>query len=258
MPSPLRAVWAEPAPPRPPVRRWREVAVVGVVAAVALLEGVLRPELHGRQLFAVGTAVLALTLLWRRTRPLTALLVAFVGITALSLVPDPPEVWSSIFVLGLAYGVVRWGSGRAAVIGGSGLLAYGAIDSVARGLPAGDVIGGLAVLGASLALGTAMRFRARARQRALDEVRLLERERIARDLHDTVAHHVSAIAVRAQAGLAVAPLRPEAATEALAVIEAEASRTLAEMRTIVRVLRRGEPDAAADAPSRGLADVVLL
>ncbi|MFC7480182.1 sensor histidine kinase [Luedemannella flava] len=77
---------------------------------------------------------------------------------------------------------------------------------------------------------------------------LLERARIARDLHDTVAHHVSAIAIRAQAGLAVAPGRPEAATEALRVIEAEASRTLAEMRAMVRALRGDVPAQRSPGP----------
>ena len=62
-----------------------------------------------------------------------------------------------------------------------------------------------------------------------------------------VAHHVSAIAVRAQAGRTLAGQRPEAALEALAVIEGETSRTLAEMRAMVRVLRDGEP--AEYAPS---------
>ena len=60
------------------------------------------------------------------------------------------------------------------------------------------------MLVACLALGVALRYRAGARLRELDQVRLLERERLARDLHDTVAHHVSAMAIRAQAGLATA------------------------------------------------------
>lgn len=59
----------------------------------------------------------------------------------------------------------------------------------------------LAILCAAMALDAVFRFRARARMNALDQVRLLERERLARDLHDIVAHHVSAIAIRAQAGL---------------------------------------------------------
>jgi signal transduction histidine kinase len=54
----------------------------------------------------------------------------------------------------------------------------------------------------------------------------------------------------------VAATRPEAALEALAVIEEEASRTLAEMRTMVTALRQGdEPELA---PQRGAADIARL
>ena len=49
----------------------------------------------------------------------------------------------------------------------------------------------------------------------LQEVKLREREQLARELHDTVAHHVSAIAIQAQAGQAVAASRPAAGLEAL-------------------------------------------
>jgi signal transduction histidine kinase len=104
------------------------------------------------------------------------------------------------------------------------------------------------VLLASFALGAAFRYRARARSRELDQVALLERERLARDLHDTVAHHVSAIAIRAQAGLATAATRPDAATDALRLIEAEASRTLAEMRGMVRTLRGDGPAELSPLP----------
>jgi signal transduction histidine kinase len=92
-----------------------------------------------------------------------------------------------------------------------------------------------------------------ARQREVQQVRTLERGELARELHDTVAHHVSAIAIQAQAGRAVAATDPASAVEALAVIEAEASRTLYEMRTMVRVLRDGE--AADYAPQRGIGDL---
>ncbi len=121
---------------------------------------------------------------------------------------------------------------------------------------AGDVIGGLGVLVATIALGFAYRWRAGARARELDRVKLVEREQLARDLHDTVAHHVSAIAVQAQAGTAVAATNPDAAAAALRTIEREASRTLAEMRSIVRVLRND--DAAERTPGPGIADLRAL
>ena len=83
-----------------------------------------------------------------------------------------------------------------------------------------------------------------------------EREQLARELHDTVAHHVSAIAIRAQAGRALAPSRPEAAVDALEVIEEAASRTLVDLRALVGTLRDG--DEAALAPQRGVLDVQRL
>ncbi|MEI5579442.1 histidine kinase dimerization/phosphoacceptor domain-containing protein, partial [Streptomyces brasiliscabiei] len=84
-----------------------------------------------------------------------------------------------------------------------------------------------------------IRFRVNSRLREKERAKLREREQLARELHDTVAHYVSAIVIRAQAGRALAASRPDAAVDALAVIEEAASRTLAEMRTMVGVLRRG-------------------
>jgi signal transduction histidine kinase len=100
------------------------------------------------------------------------------------------------------------------------------------------------------------RYRADLWHRQQREIRNQERVGLARDLHDTVAHHVSAIAVQAQAGRVVAGTDPEKAAEVLAAIEAEASRTLAEMRSIVRVLR--EEEAVAYSPQLGVADLPSL
>ncbi|MEX1022340.1 MAG: sensor histidine kinase, partial [Dehalococcoidia bacterium] len=86
-----------------------------------------------------------------------------------------------------------------------------------------------------------------------EQVRLREREQLARELHDTVAHHVSAIAIQAQAGRTLAMSRPDRALEVFAVIEEAASRTLSEMRAMVGALREGEP--AALTPQPGVMDI---
>ena len=109
---------------------------------------------------------------------------------------------------------------------------------------------------AAAALGASVRYRENARMRGLEQMKLLEREQLARELHDTVAHHVSAIAIRAQAGRVVGAADPVAAIDALAVIEEEASRTLAEMREMVGALRVG--GEAELSPQRGVADISRL
>lgn len=105
-------------------------------------------------------------------------------------------------------------------------------------------------------LGATVRYWMTSRTREMDKVRLLEREQLARELHDTVAHHVSAIAIRAQAGRVVAASDPSAALDALLVIEAEASRTLDEMRLMVGNLR--DDDAPSLTPQQGVADLERL
>jgi signal transduction histidine kinase len=105
-------------------------------------------------------------------------------------------------------------------------------------------------------LGADVRYLAATRLRELEEVKLRERGLLARELHDTVAHHVSAIVISAQAGRTLATSHPEAAVDALDVIEREASRTLTEMRLMVGAMRGGgEPDLA---PQRGVADLAGL
>jgi signal transduction histidine kinase len=143
------------------------------------------------------------------------------------------------------------GSGREAAIGSTIIAGKVGLSALLGYLSLTDVFGSFVVLSAAVALGAALRYRAAARMRELDQVKLLERERLARDLHDTVAHHVSAMAIRAQAGLATAASDPNAAAEALRLIDAEAAQALDEMRTLVRVLRRNQPVELAPSPSIG-------
>src|SRR4051794_35332249 len=100
----------------------------------------------------------------------------------------------------------------------------------------------------AFALDWAVRSQHGARELWLEQVKSEERALLARELHETVAHHVSAIAVQAQAGRALAATSPSSPLEALEVIELEASRTLAEMRAMVRVLRNEGPVDYARSP----------
>jgi signal transduction histidine kinase len=228
--------------------------LVGVIPPLVLLEASLRSDVAWRWLWAVVLIALVPTLLWRRSRPLLMLVVAFgTGAVVGAATGGDPQLGATAYMLLLVYAVFRWGDGRARIVGAAILLGSMTLSLAYGPMTATDLIGGTAVLVATISLGAAFRWRAASRARELDRVKLDEREQLARDLHDTVAHHVSAIAIQAQAGTALAATDPAAAAAALRVIEGEASRTLAEMRSIVRVLRRA--DAAELAPGPGVGDL---
>lgn len=94
----------------------------------------------------------------------------------------------------------------------------------------------------------AMRYRARAIEGRYDQVRLAEQNSLARELHDTVAHHVTAIAVQAQAGQYVAESDPGAAAEVLKSIASIANDSIDEMRRMVGILRREDEHTRSVAP----------
>lgn len=258
----VRSVLAEPRAPDPPARMWWDWALVGALLITAAGEAIFRSEVPWRPLATVVALLVIPVLLWRRTHPLLATAIGFGGAMVLHIpmiVDDVADagLYTMVGVLLLPYALYRWASGREALIG-TAIVAVPAGLGLATSETLGDVIGGATVLIASFALGAAMRYRAVARQREVQQVRTLERGDLARELHDTVAHHVSAIAIQAQAGRAVAATDPALAVEALAVIEAEASRTLSEMRTMVRVLRDGDPVDAVPVeygPQRGIGDL---
>ena len=255
MTSPVRSLWDAPAASPPPPRRvWRDWVLVTVIPPLVLLEAALRTEVAWRWLWAVVLIALVPTLLWRRTRPLLMLVIAFgTGAVVAVATGGDPQFVATAYMLLLVYAAFRWGDGRARIVGAALLVASTTLSLAFGPMTLTDLIGGTAVLVATISLGAGFRWRAWSRARELDRVKLDEREQLARDLHDTVAHHVSAIAIQAQAGTALAPTDPAAAIAALRTIEGEASRTLAEMRSIVRVLRRA--DAAELAPGPGLDDL---
>jgi len=85
-----------------------------------------------------------------------------------------------------------------------------------------------------------------------------ERLRIARELHDVIAHSMSVIAVQSAVGNHVIDTQPGEARQALAAIEATSRSALTEMRRLLGVLRQeGEPRGSL-APAPGLADLASL
>ena len=255
------SLWAEPRAPAPPARVWRDWVLVAVLVPTAVLEGLLREDVAWPAVAVVLALIAVSTLLWRRTRPLLAVAVAFGAfsagaVAAILWADEPVGLYTGLCVLLLPYALFRWGAGREAAIGLAIILATCVVGIAADRTGALEAVFGTVFLLFPAALGASVRYRVSSRLREIDQVKLLEREQLARELHDTVAHHVSAIAIQAQAGRTVAPADPDAAVRILEVIEEAASRTLAEMRTMVGVLRDGEEPELA--PQRGVADIERL
>jgi signal transduction histidine kinase len=100
------------------------------------------------------------------------------------------------------------------------------------------------------------------RVQAAAQAAMAERLRIARELHDMVAHTIGIIAIQAGSGRSVFDARPGEARDALAAIEATSRETLSGLRRMVTGLRRAEPEPgswlAPLGPAPGLADIDRL
>ena len=261
MKTAVRQLWAVPRAPGAPARVARDWWLVGVLLMSTAIEAIFRADVVWRPVAVVMSVVVIGSTLFRRTHPLRAVVVSFGAVLALDVVAlgrsdESLGLYTGVAILVMPYALCRWGSGRELVLGLALVLTTGAVGVAGQFTTAGDAVAEVVFFLFPVVLGGFMRYRSVARSRATDQVKLQEREMLARELHDTVAHHVSAIAIRAQAGQVVGVGDPPAAIEALAVIEAEAARALSEMRLMVRTLREG--DEVDLAPQRGVEDLAKL
>jgi signal transduction histidine kinase len=97
-----------------------------------------------------------------------------------------------------------------------------------------------------------------ARRELADRAVADERARIARELHDVIAHAMSVITIRAGVGAHLLETRPAEAAQALGVIERTGREALSEMRRMLAVLRDPDPRGPRPEPQPGLADLPRL
>ncbi|MFE0047906.1 sensor histidine kinase [Streptomyces albireticuli] len=212
-------------------------------------------------LAAVGiAAVLCLVVALRRRAPVKMLLLATAAGVA-QLVTDTPQQLADFAMLVIIYtvasGTVRWAS-RFALVGGllAPLIANLRWSSPDQGVNQ-HIIGTVFMtvpFVLAWVLGDSMRTRraywAQLEERAgrLEKEReqqarmavTAERARIARELHDVVAHNVSVMVVQADGAAYVLDASPEQAKQALETISGTGRQALAEMRRLLGVLRTEE------------------
>jgi len=261
--GPLRALWDEPRATAPPGTAWWDRALVAGLVPVTLLEAVLRTDLSWPAWHVGWTLVCVATLLWRPHRPLAMLVVAFGAQTVAGVVPALAGAPHSVFdvtavVLLLAYSLGRWASGRGVVAGSCFLLAAHLAREPLYDASGSSMVVGVGALLLPVALGALMRFWSRSQVRSREEIRAREREQLARDLHDTVAHHVSGILMHARAAKVRARTDPGAAAEAIEEVEQAAKQTLEDMRAMVSLLRHDPRSDESRAPTYGVEDIAQL
>jgi signal transduction histidine kinase len=202
------------------VRRRYPVAVLAVALGTALWAGAIS---HSRMIWIVPIAAFFNAVIARKRA-------------------------AAIASLAIGYTVSFWGLWTSAPGHASPLLALG-------------VAAWLIVL---LAVAEVVRIRgqraeaiARSREDQLQRRASEERMRIARDLHDVLAHNISVINVQANTALHLMDRQPERAREALTAINAVSKQALTELRSVLGVLRTAGDDPPR-APSPGLAQLADL
>ncbi len=251
---------------------------IGAIAIFALIATTPRGEPVSIVSFAL-LLIQSAALTVRRRWPLAVYTVVGVGTAVYAWIGEPAGSVAGLGVLIAIYTVAAHMPLRDALVAGGlyvigmtvSLAGFALREPVPPAVFVADFLLNLLALALAWTIGVTIRTRrayvgsleARAalleRERE-DNARLavaLERGRIARELHDVVAHNVSVVAVQAAAAERLVDDQPEAAKVAMRNVAQVGRDALAEMRRVVEVLREDEPVVALD-PQPGIAELRTL
>jgi signal transduction histidine kinase len=253
-----------------------DVAIALACFAAAAAEAATMSDLQGPlTLNLVALAALNAPLVWRRRHPLAAVAGLMVAATAQAALLTDASQFSTTFLtlLLIAYGVAAYADGRRAVLGLAGTWAVvGAVNVLSSDdMAFGDYLFPCAMAGFFWLAGRAVRHRSRLAEE-LHEAALRaeedreshrraavadERRRVAREMHDIVAHSISVMVVQAGGARRILERDPRRAAEAAALIERTGRDALAEMRLLLGVLRPGDQRPGRE-PQPGMAGLESL
>ncbi|MGW7332389.1 sensor histidine kinase [Streptomyces sp. NPDC054840] len=205
--------------------------------------------------------VSAMTLLARRVHPLPVLAaVLALGALVNLAAPLPPHFTLSLTIA--LYSVVR--VSRPAVVAVTVMVAVPLVSAGQSGWPlphgwwglAGNATAAVITVTAAVVVNHRQREAEAQRTRLADRAVAEERRRIARELHDIVAHHITTMQLMAGGARANLAHDPEVSREALVTLEDSGRMALREMRQLLDVLRAGEePERTPPAPQPGTDDL---
>ena len=258
---------------RAPSQRTLDLALVAAILVLSVTESLLSAGVTGsRGATVVVVAAMSLLLLWRRSHPLAmAGLVVALAVPAAATLVDPSELVSTFLpILVLAYGGSAYAEPRTARIVLAlllaGVVAVGLLDESSNAgnvyFPAAIVVlcwlGGRTVrtrASRAAELHEAAALAAERREREAQEAVAAERRRIAREMHDVVAHSISMMVVQAGGARRILGTDPGRAEEAASRIRSAGTEALAEMDLLLGVLETA-PDGASPATLDGLGELV--
>ena len=245
-----------------------DVAVGVGLAVFGLIGTYFASQQHQplRRPFDAGAALLvvssALALIWRRRRPLPVLGFVYAATLVYFVIgyPDGP-IWFPLIIVYFT-AAVRGHRLAAIVTAAAGFLVFPWLDYLLRDGPAPSLIASVALAAWLLViLGAAEIVRTR-RERVAETIRMREEEtlhrrgeerlRIARELHDALGHHLSLISVQSGVALHLTESLPEQTRDSLTAIRDASKEALAELRSVLDILRQ-EGEAAPRFPGSTLA-----
>jgi signal transduction histidine kinase len=256
-------------------RRWTPMTTDAVLAVLltllAQVELLLADVVEGpRAVQSLSFMAMTVAVAWRRSFPFWAAALAAVGLAVQTLAGDAEVVGGFLALAVVTYSVASYAPLAPAITGGVLILAAVFLYPFLRDVRFADEVGNGAIFIGTWGLGRLVRARQRRALTAQMQLEIAEREhedrmrqilveertRIARELHDIVAHGVSLMVLQSGAARQTIDRDSAKAKELLATAEGQGRQALVEMQRMLGILR--SPDTMTTEEPHTIASIGQL